>query len=50
VAERSQYEELARQISAVGAVKRSLARVLPADCPSGSAAVLALSAGTERCG
>lgn len=42
MAERSQYEELARQISAVGAVKRSLARMLPTDCPSGSAAVLAL--------
>lgn len=42
MAERSQYEELARQISAVAAVKRSLARVLPAECPSGSAAVLAL--------
>ncbi|MEW2636226.1 MarR family winged helix-turn-helix transcriptional regulator [Streptomyces sp. NPDC048389] len=42
MAERSQYEELARQISAVGAVKRSLSRILPADCPSGSAAVLAL--------
>ncbi|MFJ8073413.1 MarR family winged helix-turn-helix transcriptional regulator [Streptomyces sp. NPDC096176] len=42
MAERSQYEELARQISAVGAVKRSLARILPAECPSGSAAVLAL--------
>ncbi|MGW0772884.1 MarR family winged helix-turn-helix transcriptional regulator [Streptomyces sp. NPDC002835] len=42
MAERSQYEELARQISAVGAVKRSLSRMLPADCPSGSAAVLAL--------
>ncbi|MFE0036703.1 MarR family winged helix-turn-helix transcriptional regulator [Streptomyces sp. NPDC059015] len=42
MAERSQYEELARQISAMGAVKRSLARLLPAECPSGSAAVLAL--------
>ncbi|MEU0370770.1 MarR family winged helix-turn-helix transcriptional regulator [Streptomyces sp. NPDC006283] len=42
MAERSQYEELARQISAVGAVKRSLARILPVECPSGSAAVLAL--------
>jgi DNA-binding MarR family transcriptional regulator len=42
VAERSQYEELARQISAVGVVKRALARTLPAECPSGSAAVLAL--------
>ncbi|MFE3328567.1 MarR family winged helix-turn-helix transcriptional regulator [Streptomyces sp. NPDC059176] len=42
MAERSQYEELARQISAVGAVKRSLARLLPVECPSGAAAVLAL--------
>ncbi|MFF3326069.1 MarR family winged helix-turn-helix transcriptional regulator [Streptomyces sp. NPDC002889] len=42
MAERSQYEELARQISAVGAVKRGLARMLPAECPSGSAAVLTL--------
>jgi len=42
MAERSEYAELARQISAVGAVKRSLARILPAECPSGSAAVLAL--------
>jgi len=42
VAARSQYEELARQLSAVGAVKRGLARSLPADCPGGSAVVLAL--------
>ncbi|MBT2369501.1 winged helix-turn-helix transcriptional regulator [Streptomyces sp. ISL-10] len=42
MAERSRYEELARQISAMGAVKRSLARVLPVECPSGSAAVLSL--------
>ncbi|MER6995242.1 MarR family winged helix-turn-helix transcriptional regulator [Streptomyces sp. NPDC000410] len=42
MADRSQYEELARQISAIGAVKRGLARVLPAQCPSGSAAALAL--------
>ncbi|WP_030193531.1 MarR family winged helix-turn-helix transcriptional regulator, partial [Streptomyces sp. NRRL S-87] len=34
------YEELARQLSAVGAVKRGLARTLPHDCPPGSAAVL----------
>ncbi|MER7819393.1 MarR family winged helix-turn-helix transcriptional regulator [Streptomyces sp. NPDC096153] len=44
MAERSQYEELARQISAMGAVKRGIARLLPAECPSGSAAVLALLA------
>lgn len=42
MAEQGQYEELARQISAVGAVKRALARALAAECPSGSAAVLAL--------
>ncbi|MET8503854.1 MarR family winged helix-turn-helix transcriptional regulator [Streptomyces sp. NPDC015232] len=38
----SRYEALARQVSAVGAVKRGLARTLPADCPGGSAIVLAL--------
>lgn len=42
VAVRSQYEELARQLSAIGAVKRGLARMLPPECPGGSAAVLAL--------
>lgn len=42
VAVRSQYEELARQLGAVGAVKRGLARALPAECPGGCAAVLAL--------
>ncbi|MDK0520915.1 MarR family transcriptional regulator [Streptomyces sp. ML-6] len=42
MAARSQYEELARQLSAIGAVKRGLARSLPADCPSGSAVVLSL--------
>ncbi|MFD3521679.1 MarR family winged helix-turn-helix transcriptional regulator [Streptomyces sp. NPDC058653] len=42
MAARSQYAELARQLSAIGAVKRALTRVLPADCPGGSAAVLAL--------
>ena len=38
----AQFEELARQLSAVGAVKRDMARVMPPDCPSGSAAVLLL--------
>ncbi|MEV8586978.1 MarR family transcriptional regulator [Streptomyces sp. NPDC051180] len=38
----NRYENLARQVSAVGAVKRGLARTLPADCPGGSAIVLAL--------
>ncbi|MEV1047731.1 MarR family transcriptional regulator [Streptomyces sp. NPDC049916] len=42
MAARSGYEELARQLSAIGAVKRGLARTLPADCPPGSAAVLTL--------
>ncbi|MFD8419090.1 MarR family winged helix-turn-helix transcriptional regulator [Streptomyces sp. NPDC059466] len=42
MAERAQYEELARQLSAIGAVKRELARILPHDCPAGSAAVLTL--------
>ncbi|WP_254705869.1 MarR family winged helix-turn-helix transcriptional regulator [Streptomyces vilmorinianum] len=38
----NRYENLARQVSAIGAVKRGMARSLPADCPSGSAVVLAL--------
>ncbi|MFJ8663173.1 MarR family winged helix-turn-helix transcriptional regulator [Streptomyces sp. NPDC093795] len=38
----NRYEKLARQVSAIGAVKRGLARTLPAECPSGSAIVLAL--------
>ena len=42
MAERTQYEELIRQFSAFGAVKRELGRILPSDCPSGSAAVLTL--------
>ncbi|MET9444660.1 MarR family transcriptional regulator [Streptomyces sp. NPDC006610] len=42
MAEQAQYVELARQFSAFGAVKREMARALPADCPAGSAAVLAL--------
>ncbi|MEV6686717.1 MarR family winged helix-turn-helix transcriptional regulator [Streptomyces sp. NPDC051578] len=36
----TRYEELARQLTGIGAVKRDLARILPADCPAGSAAVL----------
>ncbi|MFJ6854027.1 MarR family winged helix-turn-helix transcriptional regulator [Streptomyces sp. NPDC091271] len=44
MAARSQYEELARQLSAVGAVKRGVARILPAECPGGAAAVLTLLA------
>ncbi|GAB1332535.1 MarR family winged helix-turn-helix transcriptional regulator [Streptomyces sennicomposti] len=42
MAERAQYEELARQLSAVGAVNRDMGRILPPDCPAGSAAVLTL--------
>jgi DNA-binding MarR family transcriptional regulator len=42
MAEQAQYEELARQLGAIGAVKRDLGRILPADCPAGSAAVLML--------
>ncbi|WP_320784779.1 MarR family transcriptional regulator [Streptomyces sp. CRN 30] len=42
MAEKAQYEELIRQFSAFGAVKRELGRILPADCPGGSVAVLTL--------
>ncbi|MFJ5308164.1 MarR family winged helix-turn-helix transcriptional regulator [Streptomyces sp. NPDC088350] len=42
MAEQAQYEELMRQFSAFGAVRRELGRILPSDCPSGSAAVLTL--------
>ncbi|MEU4088222.1 MarR family winged helix-turn-helix transcriptional regulator [Streptomyces aureus] len=42
MAEQTQYEELARQLSAIGAVKRGLGRILPPECPAGSAAVLTL--------
>ncbi|MFG2498237.1 MarR family winged helix-turn-helix transcriptional regulator [Streptomyces sp. NPDC048441] len=42
MAAQRQYEELARQLSAIGAVKRGLGRGLPPDCPGGSAAVLVL--------
>ncbi|MYX46611.1 MarR family transcriptional regulator, partial [Streptomyces sp. SID89] len=38
MAERAHYEELARQLSAVGAVNRDMGRILPPDCPAGSAA------------
>ncbi|MFJ6758487.1 MULTISPECIES: MarR family winged helix-turn-helix transcriptional regulator [unclassified Streptomyces] len=34
------HEELARQLTGIGAVKRELARSLPPDCPPGAAAVL----------
>ncbi|MET9953184.1 MarR family transcriptional regulator [Streptomyces sp. NPDC006339] len=39
---RSRYEDLARSVSAIGAVKRGLARALPVECQGGAAAVLAL--------
>ncbi|GAA5209685.1 MarR family winged helix-turn-helix transcriptional regulator [Streptomyces thinghirensis] len=42
MAEKAQYEELIRQFSAFGAVKREMGRLLPVDCPGGSAAVLTL--------
>ncbi|MFJ6115097.1 MarR family winged helix-turn-helix transcriptional regulator [Streptomyces sp. NPDC092129] len=42
MAERAQYEELARQLGAIGAVTRDMGRILPPDCPGGSAAVLTL--------
>ncbi|MFD7995648.1 MarR family winged helix-turn-helix transcriptional regulator [Streptomyces mexicanus] len=42
MAAQAQYEELVRQLSAIGAVKRDLGRILPPDCPAGSAAVLTL--------
>lgn len=38
----AQYEELARELSAIGAVKRDMGRILPPECPAGSAAVLTL--------
>jgi DNA-binding MarR family transcriptional regulator len=39
---RTRYEELARRLTGVGAVKRELARHLPPDCPPGAAAILTL--------
>ncbi|MFC0601826.1 MarR family winged helix-turn-helix transcriptional regulator [Streptomyces palmae] len=42
MAEHSLYAELARQMSAIGIVKRDLARTLPQDCPPTSAIVLML--------
>jgi DNA-binding MarR family transcriptional regulator len=41
-ASRSGYEELARHLGGLGAVRRELVRGLPADCPPASAAVLTL--------
>lgn len=42
MAEKAQYEELARSLSAVGVVKRDMERIMPPDCPGGSAGVLTL--------
>ncbi|MEU0950383.1 MarR family transcriptional regulator [Streptomyces canus] len=42
MAEQARYEELIRQFSAFGAVKREMGRMMPSECPSGSAAVLTL--------
>ena len=42
MAEQARYEELIRQFSAFGAVKREVGRMMPPECPSGSAAVLTL--------
>ncbi|WP_320777884.1 MarR family winged helix-turn-helix transcriptional regulator [Streptomyces sp. CRN 30] len=42
MAEEARYEELARQLSAIGVVKREMSRTLPSDCPAGSAGVLTL--------
>ncbi|UUU23352.1 MarR family winged helix-turn-helix transcriptional regulator [Streptomyces sp. DSM 40750] len=42
MAGQAHYEELARQLSAIGAVKREIGRMLPYDCPGGSAGVLTL--------
>ncbi|MGW0856632.1 MarR family winged helix-turn-helix transcriptional regulator [Streptomyces sp. NPDC002690] len=42
MAEQAQYEELMRQLSAVGCVRRELGRGLPDGCSSASATVLAL--------
>lgn len=42
MADRAQYEELTRRLSAVGAVRRQLDRSLPGGCSSVTAMVLAL--------
>ncbi|MEU5053606.1 MarR family transcriptional regulator [Streptomyces sp. NPDC021096] len=42
MAAQEQYEELARQLSALGAVKRGLSRSLPQDCSPATAMLLAL--------
>ncbi|MFB7493447.1 MarR family winged helix-turn-helix transcriptional regulator [Streptomyces sp. NPDC056161] len=47
MADTARYEELIRQFSAFGAVRRELGRILPDGCSNGSVAVLAL---LSRCG
>ncbi|MEV5932475.1 MarR family transcriptional regulator [Streptomyces sp. NPDC052079] len=42
MAQSAQYEELVRQFSAFGAVRREMNRLMPADCHGGSASVLTL--------
>lgn len=42
MAAQGQYEELARQLSGIGAVKRELGRTLPHDCPPASVGVLTI--------
>ncbi|MFE0421278.1 MarR family winged helix-turn-helix transcriptional regulator [Streptomyces sp. NPDC058953] len=42
MAAQSRYADLARQLNSIGALRRGLLRALPADCPSGPAATLAL--------
>ncbi|WP_399217328.1 MarR family transcriptional regulator [Streptomyces sp. SAJ15] len=42
MAARGQYEELARQLSAIGSIKRGLGRFLPSDCPPASVVTLML--------
>ena len=41
MSEHPRYEGLHGQLGALGALKRNIVRVLPHDCPAGSAAVLA---------
>jgi DNA-binding MarR family transcriptional regulator len=42
LAAQSRYAELARRLNSIGTLRRALVRLLPADCPSGTAAALAL--------
>ncbi|MGW1076494.1 MarR family winged helix-turn-helix transcriptional regulator [Streptomyces sp. NPDC002537] len=47
MAVQEQYEELARQLGAIAAVRRDLGRALPPDCSPASAMMLAL---LQQCG